>query len=223
MIRMRKAERTRVRDILSKLKEVYGTEPWNWHTSQSPFRVLIATVLSQRTKDEKTDEAAQALFAKYPSPRRIADAPLENLEDIIKSVNYYKTKARRIREICQVLLKEHSGEVPESIDELLTLPGVGRKTASCVMVYGFKKPAIAVDTHVHRICNRTGIVHAKTARETEQKLWKIVPEEYILYVNELMVKHGQEVCKPGKPLCFKCSITDLCKYEEEKNLKPGSA
>lgn len=219
MIRMSNAEKTRVRSILSKLKEVYGTEPWNWHTSQSPFRVLIGTVLSQRTKDEKTDEASKALFLEYPSPRRIADAPVENLKNIIKSVNYYKTKAKRIKELCQVLLEKYSGEVPGSIDELLSLPGVGRKTASCVMVYGFKKPAIAVDTHVHRICNRTGIVHTKTANETERELWNIVPKEYILHLNELMVKHGQEICRPGKPLCFKCSIADLCK-SEKKNLRP---
>jgi len=214
---MNDAKRVHVGKLLRKLKEVYGTEPWNWHTNQSPFRILIGTVLSQRTKDEKTDEAAQALFSRYPSPRRIADAPLKNLENIIRTVNYYKTKAQRIKEICQVLLEKYSAEVPASVEELLKLPGVGRKTASCVMVYGFKKPAIAVDTHVHRICNRTGIVNTKTAEETERELWNIVPNKYILHLNELFVKHGQNICKPGKPLCFKCSIADLCKYQH-KNL-----
>lgn len=204
--------------IFRRLKEAYGTEPWNWHTRQSPFRVLIGTVLSQRTRDEKTDEAARALFAEYPNPARLAHAPLKKVEEIIRPVNYYKTKAKRIREICAVLLSRYSGEVPARVDELTQLPGVGRKTANCVMVYGFREAAIAVDTHVHRIANRTAIISSKTPRETERKLLKIVPEEYVLYVNELLVKHGQNICRPATPLCFACQIEDLCDYEP-KNMK----
>jgi len=208
----------RVKQIFKELEEFYGTEPWNWHTRQTPFQILIGTVLSQRTRDEKTDEAAKALFSIYSTPRRMVDAPLDVLEDIIRPVNYYKTKAKRIKEICRVLIEKYSGEVPATVGELMQLPGVGRKTANCVMVYGFRKAAIAVDTHVHRIANRTGIIQTKTAEESERKLWKVVPQEYVLLVNELLVKHGQKICKPGTPHCTICPIIDLCSYEP-KNLE----
>ena len=219
---MGEERRQRAGQIFRSLEETYGTEPWNWHTRQSPFRVLIATVLSQRTRDEKTDEAAKALFSTYSSPRRIANAPLEILEEIIRPVNYYKTKAKRVKEICRMLVERYSGEVPATVGELMKLPGVGRKTANCVMIYGFRRSAIAVDTHVHRIANRTGIIHTKTPEESERELWKIVPEEYVLFVNEFLVKHGQKICKPGNPLCYICPIIDLCDYEP-KNLKSDNS
>lgn len=210
-------DRNRAARVLSMLIEEYGTEPWNWHTSQSPFQVLIGTVLSQRTRDENTDRAAQALFLKHPSAEAIAGAPLEEIESLIGPVNYYKTKAQRIKQICRILMDHYSGTPPADVDELMKLPGVGRKTANCVMVYGFGKPSIPVDTHVHRISNRMGLIETKTPEESEHELLKIIPAKYILYVNELLVKHGQKTCRPISPACHRCSVVSLCRYEPKSS------
>lgn len=210
---MTQAIQQRAEKILIRLAKAYGTESWNWHTQQTPFQILIGTVLSQRTKDEKTDEAAKALFSQYPDPGELSGAPLEKIESLIRSVNYYKTKAARVKEISKILMEKHSGKTPDNLEALMALPGVGRKTASCVLVYGFHKDAIPVDTHVHRIPNRLGLVRTKTPEETERELWKIIPQKQILLVNELLVKHGQSVCKPVTPLCYQCSVRSLCEYE----------
>jgi endonuclease-3 len=202
----------RVDEILETLTNTYGTRPWNWHTRQTPFQILIGTVLSQRTRDEKTDEAAKALFSRYPSPEMLAAAPVEEIANLIKSANYYSTKASRIIEISKIILEKYTGNTPDTVDELMQLPGVGRKTAACVMLYGFKKPALPVDTHVHRISNRIGLIDTQNPEQSEEELWKVIPEKYIMVYNELMVKHGQNICKPISPLCQRCPIVDLCDY-----------
>jgi endonuclease-3 len=201
--------------ILEILAGTYGIRPWNWHTRQTPFQVLIGTVLSQRTRDEKTDKAAKALFSRYPSPETLAAAPVEEIANLIRSANYYNTKALRIREISKIILEKYTGNTPDTVPDLMQLPGVGRKTASCVMVYGFRKNALPVDTHVHRISNRIGLIHTKTPEQSEKELWKIVPEKYIIHYNEFMVKHGQNVCKPITPLCHTCPIVEFCNYHLE--------
>ena len=198
--------------ILEILAATYGTNPWNWHTRQTPFQVLIGTVLSQRTRDEKTDEAAQALFSRYPTPEMLASAPEVEIASLIRSANYYNTKAARIREISKIILEKYSGNTPDTVSELMQLPGVGRKTAACVMVYGFGKKALPVDTHVHRISNRIGLIRTQTPEESEKELWKIVPERYVMFYNEFMVKHGQNICRPISPLCPECPIVELCEY-----------
>jgi endonuclease-3 len=185
----------RTEKLLKILAATYGTNPWNWHTRQTPFQVLIGTVLSQRTRDEKTDEAAKALFSRFPSPETLASAP-----------------AARIREISKIILEKYSGNTPDTVPELMQLPGVGRKTAACVMVYGFGKKALPVDTHVHRISNRIGLIQTQTPEESEKELWKVVPDKYIMIYNELMVKHGQNICRPIGPQCPKCPIVELCEY-----------
>ena len=206
----------RTEKIISLLIEVYGTNPWNWHTRQTPFQVLIGTVISQRTRDEKTDEAAKALFSHYPSPETLASAPENKISKLIKPANYYNTKASRIKEISKIILEEYSGNTPDTISELMRLPGVGRKTAACVMVYGFRKKALPVDTHVHRISNRIGLIKTRTSEESEKELWKVVPEDHIMHYNELMVKHGQNVCKPISPHCHKCPIVEFCAYGSDR-------
>lgn len=205
--------------ILSVLLECYGTHPGNWHTQQGPFDVLISTVLSQRTRDERTDEAAQALLSRFPSPAALVQAPLEEIQELIKPVNYFRTKAQRIKEISRALITHYSGAPPDSVEELLKLPGVGRKTANCVMVYGFKKAAIPVDAHVHRISNRIGLIRTTTPEESEKALWEVVPASCVLHINELLVKHGQRICRPLGPRCHECPLIDLCAYDS-KNLKP---
>jgi endonuclease-3 len=202
----------RVRRIFEKLEETYGRRPWNWHTRQTPFQILIATVLSQRTKDEETDRAARALFARHPTAEALAGASLAQIEERIRGVNYHKTKAQRIRQIARIIVDEHGGETPDDMKELMALPGVGRKTAGCVLVYGFGKDAIPVDTHVHRISNRLGLVRSRSADETERQLWKVTPEAYVRRVNELLVKHGQRICKPAGPLCPECPVQQWCPY-----------
>jgi endonuclease-3 len=202
--------------ILSLLLDRYGTHPWNWHTQQKPFEVLIATVLSQRTRDEKTDEAARALFSEYASAAALADAPIEEIERLIRPVNYFKTKAQRIKQISRILVEQYCGAPPESVEEMLKLPGVGLKTASCVMVYGFKKAAMPVDIHVHRISNRIGLIETKTPEESEKALWKVVPNDYLLHINELLVKHGQTICRPITPRCTECPVQDYCLYNRKK-------
>jgi endonuclease-3 len=206
----------RIEKVLEILTGAYGTHPWNWHTRQTPFQVLIGTVLSQRTRDEKTDEAARALFSCYPSPDTLASAPEEDIARLIRPANYYNTKASRIKQISKIILEKHSGHTPETISELMRLPGVGRKTAACVMVYGFGKKALPVDTHVHRISNRIGLIKTRTPEESEEELWKVVPEDYIMHYNELMVKHGQNICKPISPLCQQCPIVEFCAHGSER-------
>jgi len=204
----------RTERLLEILAATYGTNPWNWHTRQTPFQVLIGTVLSQRTRDEKTDEAAKALFSRYPSPEVLAAAAVEEIAGLIRPANYYNTKALRIKEISKIILEKYGGNTPDTIPELMGLPGVGRKTAACVLLYGFKKKALPVDTHVHRISNRIGLVTTQTAEESEGELWKVIPEKYIIFCNELMVKHGQTVCKPIGPRCHECPINEFCDYAE---------
>ena len=203
---------SRIGRILGILAEMYGTRPWNWHTRQTPFQVLIGTVLSQRTRDEKTDQAARALFSRYPSPESLAAAPVEEIASLIRPANYYNTKAKRIKEICRIILERHAGRTPENVMELIQLPGVGRKTAACVMVYGFRKPALPVDTHVHRISNRIGLIQTQTPAESEEELWKVVPEKYLMHYNEFMVKHGQNICRPIRPRCNECPVASCCDY-----------
>ena len=205
----------RTERLLEILAATYGTNPWNWHTRQTPFQVLIGTVLSQRTRDEKTDEAAKALFFRYPSPEVLAAAAVEEIAGLIRPANYYNTKALRIKEISKIILEKYGGNTPDTIPELMGLPGVGRKTAACVLLYGFKKKALPVDTHVHRISNRIGLVTTQTAEESEGELWKVIPEKYIIFYNELMVKHGQKVCKPIGPRCHECPIIQFCDYRSK--------
>ena len=183
---------------------------------QDPFRVLIATILSARTKDETTLAASERLFEKYPDVQSLAMAEAGAVRKLIKPVGFYKTKAPRIINVAKLLIRMHDGKVPESFERLLELPGVGRKTANCVLVYGFRKPAIPVDTHVHRISNRLGLCQTRTPEETEIELTQKIDSRFWLDINELFVRFGQEVCKPVGPRCNICRLNKECKYAIEK-------
>lgn len=193
--------------IFTCLKKLYPPGKFN---SNDPFRVLIATVLSQRTRDEVTDVAAKKLFSRYDTPSSLSKADVKDIEELIREVGFYRVKAPRIKKIARIIDDEYNGKVPGIMDELLALPGVGRKTANCVLVYGFGKEAIAVDTHVHRISNRLGFVSTKTPEETEMRLREILPEKYWLFINELMVRFGQDICRPVSPKCGNCAISGYC-------------
>ncbi len=199
--------------IISRLKKLYP--PGKFH-SPDPFRVLIATVLSQRTRDEVTDRASEKLFSKYGSATALAHADVADIEELIQEVGFYRMKAPRVKEIARIISNDFKGKVPDDMETLLSLPGVGRKTANCVLVYGFGRDAIAVDTHVHRISNRLGIVSTKTPDETELKLREVLPKKHWRSINELLVRFGRETCRPLSPRCGACSLAELCPNRGQK-------
>jgi len=188
---------------LEQLKEV---------EQQDPFKVLIATILSQRTKDEITVQAAQRLFSVYKNVKEFSHADVDKIEKLIKPVGFYRIKAHRIKEVATILMKKFHGKVPSTMEELLSLPSVGRKTANAVLAFGFRKPAIIVDTHAHRISNRIGIVKTRTPAETEAELRRIVNKRYWTDLNEVLVPFGKIVCKPINPNCHLCFLKVTCKY-----------
>jgi len=177
---------------------------------RDPFLVLIACLLSLRTKDEVTDQAMGRLLKRARRPEEIAAMPVEELEKIIYPVGFYRNKARTIKEVSRTILQSHGGLVPRTIDELLTLRGVGRKTANIVLTEGFQQPGIAVDTHVHRISNRLGAVKTKTPHETEKALRQVLPQQYWISYNALLVTHGRRICRPISPLCSQCPVQAYC-------------
>jgi len=198
--------------ILEKETKKYLNPAMNYSEIYSDsYTVLVGCLLSLRTKDKVTIEASKRLFSLAKNPKEMTKLSLRQIENAIKIVNYYKTKAKRIREISYFLLKNYKGQVPDRIEELLKLRGVGRKTANIVLTHGFNKYAIAVDTHVHRISNRLGILNTKTPEETEKELMKILPKKHWKKYNTLLVVWGQNVCKPIRPLCNFCNIYKYCK------------
>lgn len=179
-------------------------------SSRDPFLILISTLLSLRTKDRTTREAGDRLFIIARTPDAMLKVPLKKLEQLIYPVGFYRTKAKTIHEICRRLIDEYGGVVPDSIDELVTLPGVGRKTANLVVTLGYGKPGICVDIHVHRISNRWGYIKTKTPEASEQALRQMLPKQYWIIYNDLLVPFGQNLCLPVSPLCSTCKLTELC-------------
>lgn len=177
---------------------------------QDPFKILISTILSARTRDANTRIATEKLFAKFSTPKTIAEANLDEIELLIKSSGFYKVKAARIKDVSRILVEKYNSNVPDIYEELMSLPGVGSKTANCVLVYAYKVPAIPVDTHVHRISNRLGWVKTKTPLKTEVALKNTIPKELWLKLNRLFVKFGQQICVSIKPKCESCSINNRC-------------
>ena len=179
-------------------------------SDRDPFLILISTLLSLRTKDRTTREAGDRLFAMARTPAAMLKLPLKKLERVIYPVGFYRTKANAIHQICRRLIDEYGGVVPDSIDELVTFPGVGRKTANLVVTIGYGKPGICVDIHVHRISNRWGYIKTKTPEESEQALRRTLPKQYWIIYNDLLVPYGQNLCLPVSPLCSTCKLTELC-------------
>jgi endonuclease-3 len=200
--------------LLDALSRFYATGDWRVpylrDHAENPFQVLIGTILSQRTRDANTDKASLALFARFPDAPSLAAAPLRQIEPLIRGTGYYHVKARAIRACSRELLERFGGQVPRTMGELLTLPSVGPKTANCVIVFGYGLPGVPVDTHVHRISNRLGVVRTRTPEETEERLRATVPERFWNPVNPLLVQHGQNLCRPRGPLCPKCPIATMC-------------
>jgi endonuclease-3 len=176
----------------------------------TPFEILVSTILSLRTKDEVTSQAAARLFAQARTPEAILALGQEDVARLIYPVGFYPTKAERLIQISRMVLNQYQGKVPDTIDELLKLPGVGRKTANLVLVEGYRKDAICVDTHVHRISNRIGYVRTKTPEQTEFALRKQLPRKHWMGYNELLVAFGQVLCRPVSPFCSQCPVNSLC-------------
>jgi len=190
----------KITTMLHRLGEKYG-----------PYQVLISTILSARAKDETTEIIANELFKKYPNAKSLANAKQQDVIKIIRKIGFYNAKSKNIIGTAQKLLDEFNGKVPDELDKLITFPGVGRKVANCVLVYSFKKNAIPVDIHVHRISNRLGWVKTKTPEETEKKLEKLVPTKHWQTLNDTFVSHGKTICTPIGPKCSQCPIYKYCK------------
>jgi endonuclease-3 len=182
-----------------------------------PFSILIGTILSARTKDESTTRIVKDLFKVYKNSKQLANAKVKDVEKIIKSIGFYHVKARRIIGVAKIIESKYKGIVPDNLEKLVELPGVGRKTANCVLVYAYEKPAIPVDIHVHRISNRLGLVKTKNPEDTEFELMKKIPKKFWLDINDTFVMYGQNICKPISPMCNVCKIKNSCKYYKTKN------
>ncbi len=208
-------EKSKLVHILEILKSQYKN--WNapvvtmiTNTTHDPFKILISTLLSLRTKDATTKKASLQLFERASTPEEILKLSTEQIEKLIYPVGFYHRKARQMIEISRMILKKYHGRVPDELDELLKLPGVGRKTANLVITLGFNKPGICVDTHVHRISNRMGIVKTKTPFETEMRLREILPVKWWIIYNDMLVSLGQTICRPRNPMCNICPVSLYC-------------
>jgi len=196
--------------VLTKLNALYNVDRFVTENGPDPFRILVSCILSLRTKDEVTYPATERLFAKASDPAGMLKLTPTAIEKAIYPAGFYRTKAKQIRAISEILLSRHGGHVPDTIEELLLLPGVGRKTANLTVTLGFGKPGICVDTHVHRIANRLGWVKTKTPDDTEAALRRSLPKRWWIPINETLVRHGQQVCKPVSPVCSACPVGRAC-------------
>ncbi len=175
-----------------------------------PFKILISTILSARTRDSSTEEVSKNLFSRYKTPQDISSAKIEILENLVHKSGFYKVKAARIKEVSKIIQEKYDSKIPKDYDELIRLPGVGAKTANCVLVYAFQIPAIPVDTHVHRVSNRLGWVKTKKPEDTEKGLKLVIPKELWLKLNRLFVKFGQQICIPINPKHNICPVENYC-------------
>ncbi|OPY69220.1 MAG: Ultraviolet N-glycosylase/AP lyase [Syntrophorhabdaceae bacterium PtaU1.Bin034] len=202
-------------ELINRLKAFYKTDVPALtklaSEQKEPFLVLIGCLLSLRTKDETTEKAMERLMQKARTPAELMAIPTEELERIIYPVGFYRNKARLIKEVAGTIIGKYGNLVPDSIEELLTIRGIGRKTANIVVTEAFGKQGIAVDTHVHRISNRLGAVNTKTPDQTEAALKEILPSRYWRIYNPLLVTHGRRTCTPLSPFCSRCPVSDLCK------------
>lgn len=209
----------KIEDIFKNLEKSYNYEPLISKIrlkNASAFRILVSTMLSARTKDELTEKVSNILFSKVSNAKDLIKMDRSELEKTIHSLGFYKTKAKHVQETASIILKKHQGIVPNTMEELLKLPGVGIKTASLTLIEAFDIDEICVDTHVHRISNRLKLVETKTADETYYKLKEILPKKYWKLINRLLVSYGKTICKPINPKCNNCKLQKYCSYYKDK-------
>ena len=181
----------------------------------TPFELLIAVILSAQATDVGVNKATARLYPVANTPEAIYALGVDGLSEYIKTIGLYNSKAKNVIETCRILLEKHGGEVPDNREDLEALPGVGRKTANVVLNTAFRQPTMAVDTHIFRVANRTGIAPGKNVLEVEKKLLKFVPKEYLLDAHHWLILHGRYVCQARKPRCGSCRIEDLCEYKHK--------
>ncbi|OGA09112.1 MAG: endonuclease III [Betaproteobacteria bacterium RIFCSPLOWO2_12_FULL_65_110] len=202
------------REIFSRLR-AHNPEPRSELAYRSPFELLVAVILSAQATDKSVNLATPRLFAAAGTPAKMAMLGEEKLAEYIKTIGLYRAKARHIAAACRMLVERHGGEVPRTREELQALPGVGRKTANVILNVAFGQPTIAVDTHIFRVANRTGIAPGKNVDEVEARLLKFVPEEFRHHAHHWLILHGRYLCKARKPECPRCPISDLCEYRDK--------
>lgn len=195
--------------------QALNPEPKGELDHKDPYTLLVAVVLSAQATDKGVNKATPGLFALADTPAKMAALSVGEIEDKIKTIGLYKAKAKNVQKLSQILVDEYDSKVPEDRDELVKLPGVGRKTANVVVNMAFGQPAIAVDTHIFRVSNRTGLAPGKNPDEVEKKLEKIVPEDFKLHCHHWLILHGRYVCKARKPDCGACVVADLCAFKEK--------
>jgi len=205
---------TQRREIFVRLQSA-NPHPTTELVYRSPFELLVAVILSAQATDKSVNLATKKLYATANTPQKISALGEEKLRDHIKSIGLYKTKAKNIVATCKMLIEQHQGDVPRSREALESLPGVGRKTANVVLNTAFGEPTMAVDTHIFRVANRTGIAPGKNVLEVEKKLLKNVPKEFLHDAHHWLILHGRYVCKARKPACAACLIYDLCEYQDK--------
>jgi endonuclease-3 len=208
----------KVHDFFSRLAAA-NPEPKGELDYASPYQLLVAVVLSAQATDKSVNRATRPLFRAHPTPQAIAALGEEGLTDYIQTIGLYRTKAKHVVALSRLLLERHGGEVPHDLAALEALPGVGRKTANVVLNIAFNEPTIAVDTHIFRIANRTGLAPGNTVDAVERKLLKVVPAEFRLHAHHWLILHGRYVCKARNPDCVPCGVYDLCAYKD-KNVQP---
>ncbi|HVN95603.1 MAG TPA: endonuclease III [Syntrophorhabdaceae bacterium] len=200
-------------DILQRLfpEDVPAVTSISRKSKKDPFLVLVGTLLSLRTKDELTEKVMARLLKRAKTPQDIMSMPEKELAALIYPVGFYRNKSRTLKEVSRMVAEKYGGHVPDSIDELLTMKGVGRKTANLVVTEGFGKPGICVDTHVHRISNRLGFISTRNPHETEDALRQILPRKYWIVYNTLLVTFGKRICRPISPFCSTCPLSHMCR------------
>jgi endonuclease-3 len=203
-------------DIIKGLKKHFP-KPWIDLKFSNPFELLVATILAAQATDKKVNEVTEIFFKKYPDPQSIAKTPLKQLEEDLKQINFYKRKAKLLKECCKTLVKEFHGKVPDNLEDLVKLPGVGRKTANVILVNAFNKPAIVVDTHVKRVSQRLGLTKSNNPDKIEKDLANFFSKENWVYISKAMVLFGRYICTAKKPKCKECALLEICPYEN-KNL-----
>ena len=181
---------------------------------RDPFQLVVAVALSAQTTDVSVNKATPALFAKYPTPEALAEADQEDVMDLIRTIGLYRNKSRNIISMAQKLVSEFGGKVPDTYEGLVSLPGVGRKTANVVLAEGFGVPRIAVDTHVFRVANRIGLTDEKDVTATEEELMRRIPENLWIRTHHLLIFHGRKCCHARKPDCKNCGLSGICLYEQ---------
>lgn len=197
--------------VIKTLDQAEGVSMLGSMKKAPKFKILISTILSARAKDEVTLPVTAELMKRYPTPKALSVAKRKDVEKIIKRIGFYRNKAKNVIQTAKIIHKKYRGKVPDTMAELLELPGVGRKVAGCVMVYAHGKNELPVDTHVHRISNRLGWVKTKTPHQTEDALKELVPKKYWYIMNEILVIHGQNICVPISPFCSVCPVRQYCK------------